>query len=297
MSPVRYGKAILADNKRLYVSKYQVNLGVGMRIVHLSDIQGASFGVDNSKLIERVAKCNPHLIAITGDLVDRRMSGMAGFKDSIGLCRNLANIAPTFFAYGNHELAFSQKVVNELRDGLEGAGVTVLKGESHLFDFQGKTIKISGFDESLLMVEGKNRMKKNSDVNLERVIEHAKSLGDGYSMESAVCEMERTPCEKEGDRSVKRWDASILLAHEPQFIREYGEGGFDLILSGHAHGGQIRLPVIGGLFAPGQGIFPKYTAGTHRPSSNSTMVISRGLGNSSFPIRIGNPPEVVVIET
>ncbi|XVG96252.1 metallophosphoesterase [Eubacteriales bacterium KG127] len=290
MSPIRNGRAILADNKNLYVSRYDINLGVGMRIVHLSDIQGAGFGTDNSDLIERVALCNPDLIAITGDLIDRRMKGMTDFKNSIELCRKLANISSIVFSYGNHELAFSPKVVNELKLALEAVGVIVLKGESHLFDYQGKTIKISGFDEILLMVPGKNRMKKNFDVNLEAVLEHAKYLGNGYSLKKDVWK-------KEALCSANPWDASILLAHEPQFIREYGEGDFDLILSGHAHGGQIRLPLIGGVFAPGQGFFPKYTAGIHRAGAHSRMVISRGLGNSTFPIRIGNPPEIVVIET
>ena len=88
----------------------------------------------------------------------------------------------------------------------------------------------------------------------------------------------------------------ILLAHEPQFFEKYAGAGYDLILCGHAHGGQWRIPFTGiGLFAPGQGKFPKYTSGLHT-SGKSKMIISRGLGNSEFPLRLFNRPEIVVIE-
>ena len=88
----------------------------------------------------------------------------------------------------------------------------------------------------------------------------------------------------------------ILLAHEPQFFEKYVGAGYDLVLCGHAHGGQWRVPFTGiGLYAPGQGKFPKYTAGVHTKDGRA-MVISRGLGNSEFPLRLFNRPEIVVIE-
>ncbi len=88
----------------------------------------------------------------------------------------------------------------------------------------------------------------------------------------------------------------ILLAHEPQFFEKYARAGYDLVMCGHAHGGQWRIPFTGrGLFAPGQGAFPKYTSGVHT-SGKTRMVISRGLGNSEFPLRLFNRPEIVIIE-
>lgn len=88
---------------------------------------------------------------------------------------------------------------------------------------------------------------------------------------------------------------NILLAHQPQFIENYAAGGADIVLSEHAHGGQIRLPFIGGLFAPGQGLFPEYCDGSHTVD-HTTMIVSRGLGNSVFPLRINDRPEIVVLE-
>ncbi len=87
---------------------------------------------------------------------------------------------------------------------------------------------------------------------------------------------------------------TVLLSHRPEQLDVYTANGTDLALCGHAHGGQIRLPFIGGLFAPNQGFFPKYTAGVHQ-KGRTKMVVSRGLGNSLAPLRINNRPELVVL--
>ena len=86
----------------------------------------------------------------------------------------------------------------------------------------------------------------------------------------------------------------VVLSHRPERFAQYADRGYDLVLTGHAHGGQIRLPWLGGLFAPHQGLLPEYDAGMHT-QQNTTMVVSRGLGNSAFPLRFNNRPEVVVI--
>ena len=86
----------------------------------------------------------------------------------------------------------------------------------------------------------------------------------------------------------------MLLAHRPENIHIYSNNNIDLVFSGHAHGGQIRLPFIGGLIAPNQGILPKYTSDIYL-EGNTSMVVSRGLGNSIFPIRVFNRPEMVVV--
>lgn len=309
-------------NKTLVISRYSFVKGVTqefqdvwdvLRVVHLSDLQGACFGNDNMELLGRVSDTKPHLIVFTGDLVDRRMQVNKGFelgasnsfeaeatKDfeaAIDFMKNLRMIAPTFFSYGNHELAFSQDIVRALREKLENTGVVVLDGTSHIEnvkirklpddklrdesrrndDTASRNVEVllTGFPERLLMVEGRNRTKKNSDV-------------DQDVLKSAVEEIKQK-------RTESQCDISILLAHEPQFIEEYSSASYDYIFSGHAHGGQIRLPILGGLFSPGQGILPKYTSGVHN-AGNGKMIISRGLGNSSFPIRVFNRPEIIIAE-
>lgn len=313
---------IWPGNKTLVISRYSFVKGVTqefqdvwdvLRVVHLSDLQGACFGNDNMELLGRVSDTKPHLIVFTGDLVDRRMQVNKGFelgasnsfeaeatKDfeaAIDFMKNLRMIAPTFFSYGNHELAFSQDIVRALREKLENTGVVVLDGTSHIENVKIRNLPddklrdesrrnddtasrnvevlLTGFPERLLMVEGRNRTKKNSDV-------------DQDVLKSAVEEIKQK-------RSESQCDISILLAHEPQFIEEYSSASYDYIFSGHAHGGQIRLPILGGLFSPGQGILPKYTSGVHN-AGNGKMIISRGLGNSSFPIRVFNRPEIIIAE-
>ena len=88
---------------------------------------------------------------------------------------------------------------------------------------------------------------------------------------------------------------TILLSHRPELFESYASSGIDLVLSGHAHGGQFRLPFIGGLVAPNQGLFPKDDAGLYTESSTQ-MVVSRGIGNSIIPVRFNNRPEIVVVE-
>jgi predicted MPP superfamily phosphohydrolase len=89
-------------------------------------------------------------------------------------------------------------------------------------------------------------------------------------------------------------ELNVLLAHKPHYAKEYEEAGVDLVLTGHAHGGQWRFPGVGALYAPGQGLFPKYTAGMYR-LGKTVLCVSRGLGNSSFPLRIENKPEIVTV--
>ena len=89
-------------------------------------------------------------------------------------------------------------------------------------------------------------------------------------------------------------ELNVLLAHKPNYAKEYEKSGVDLVLTGHAHGGQWRFPGVGALYAPGQGLFPKYTAGMYR-LGKTVLCVSRGLGNSSFPLRIENKPEIVTV--
>lgn len=119
-------------------------------------------------------------------------------------------------------------------------------------------------------------------------------LGEGFRLLGVDCNQARTDTLRNLMADRPSEELNILLAHKPHYAKYYEASGVDLVLTGHAHGGQWRFPLIGGLYAPGQGILPRYTAGMYR-LGNTVMCVSRGLGNSSFPLRIENKPELVTV--
>ena len=216
-----------------------------VRIVHVSDLHGKSFGKNNVKLIEKVMGEHPDFIAVTGDIIHRYTE--KNKRVALRLISSLCEIAPVLYIAGNHELR--NKGYRFFRRDLIEAGAMVLDDSPHnICDLTVVGLKCSSL--------------KNDKI---------------YSV---------TPKE----RGVK-----ILLAHMPQFIEKYASAGYDVVLCGHAHGGQWRIPFTHrGIYAPGQGLFPKYTEGVHT-CGKTRMVISRGLGNSEFPIRLFNRPELVIL--
>lgn len=254
---------VLWANRALEVTEYRVQDGQipasfdGFRIVQISDLHNASFGEDNEKLLKQIAEAAPDIIVITGDLVD---SNRTDIDVGIRFGADAAKIAPTYYVNGNHESRLEE--YERLITGLEEAGVAVLENEALTLERAGETVTLMGVSDPGFSTD---------------------YLAGG---ESAVMEENLSRLSWEG--------YSILLSHRPELFEAYVDAGINLVFSGHVHGGQFRLPFVGGLFAPGQGWFPEYDAGTFA-EGDTTMVISRGLGASSFPIRFNNRPEIVVM--
>ena len=176
---------------------------------------------------------------------------------AVQFAREAAKIAPCYYVPGNHEARITE--YGELVSALLAAGVKVLSDSTETLCLNGQEISVIGVLDPLF--------SRDSEADVLRKI-----------------------------TSLSRSDEfTILLSHRPELFETYVSSGVDLVLSGHAHGGQFRLPVIGAVFAPNQGFFPEYTSGLYKDGKTS-MVVSRGLGNSSFPFRINNRPELVVIE-
>lgn len=227
----------------------------GSKIVQVSDLHNATFGENQSALIEKVEAAEPDVIFITGDLVD---SNRYDLEASLVLVDALIEMSSVYFVTGNHEVASNQ--VEEITEALQQRGVTVLADDSVEWEKAGESIQIAGIDDPL--------------------------------MEPDIHEEEAT--RQSLDYAQMTDDFTLLLAHRPEHLPIYAEDGVDVVFSGHAHGGQIRIPGLGGLIAPGQGWFPKVTEGIFEVDQ-SQMVVSRGLGNSTFPVRIFNLPEIVVV--
>ena len=231
----------------------------GYRIAQVSDLHNAEFGGGNQRLLDMLREAEPDMIAITGDLIDSRKTN---FAVALAFAEEAVRIAPCYYVSGNHEARVSE--YRELKAGLEAAGVTVLDDARVEVEIFGKSITVIGVNDPSF---------------------HADYLtSDAAVMDRKLSEL---PSEDAG--------FTILLSHRPELFDTYVAHDMDLVLAGHAHGGQFRLPLIGGLIAPNQGLFPKYDDGLYS-KGNTNMIVSRGLGNSIIPIRFNNRPEVVLIE-
>lgn len=163
-------------------------------------------------------------------------------------------IAPCDYVTGNHELRLEPEELEKFLFELRSRGVQVLRNEA---------------------------------VHIYVGEEHFRLLG-------VDCQDGKTETLPELMQNRPSGELNILLSHKPHYAEHYRQAGVDLVLCGHAHGGQFRLPSVGGLYAPGQGVLPKYTEGMYE-LGKTRMAVSRGLGNSSFPVRLGNTPELQVI--
>jgi predicted MPP superfamily phosphohydrolase len=256
--------------------------GTSFRIVQVSDLQSEYFGERQIGLLRAVERCRPDIIVITGDLVDRSHTDYLAAELAV---KGLVNLAPVYYVNGNHEADLPGTEAADLYRTLEKHGVHVLMDSGRMLELGGMRVNIAGLSEYTLFQArrqqaGTGHRTKKSGLVIPAVVRQIR------------CAF--------GDRKQKKevpGALRILLAHEPQYLRYYSAGRPDLIFSGHAHGGQFCLPgkERRGLFAPDQGVFPKLTSGCHR-FAGSTMYISRGLGNSSFPLRLNNPPEIVCVE-
>ena len=254
-----WGNAALELNTYTISSRGLPDAFDGYRIAQVSDLHNAEFGDGNQRLLDMLREAEPDMIAITGDLIDSRKTNIAV---ALAFAEEAVRIAPCYYVSGNHEARVPE--YRELKAGLEAAGVTVLDDARVEIEISGKSITIIGVNDPSF-------------------------LADYLTSDAAVMDRKLSVLSSE--------DASftILFSHRPELFDTYAAHDMDLVLTGHAHGGQFRLPLIGGLIAPNQGLFPKYDDGLYS-EGNTNMIVSRGLGNSIIPFRFNNRPEVVLIE-
>lgn len=261
------------ENNHLTVTKITIPLPdtvrgfEGLRIVQLSDLHGKLFGRNQELLLAKIAGLHPDMIVFTGDLVD---AGHYRETPGLMLLGTLARRCPVFMVGGNHESGSGR--FHDLAKRLKFHGVRVLR------------------DERLILARGDERLALIGMDDLPDI------HGRWYSSDSWIrLRLGKLISGLEAGEGKTR-TYKILLVHRPEKFAIYGESGVNLVLTGHAHGGQIRLPWLGGLYAPGQGYFPKLTSGLYGlPNSQTKMIVNRGLGNSGFPQRLGNCPEIGLI--
>ena len=255
-----WGNTALQLNTYTVSSEELPSVFDGYRIAHVSDLHNAEMGDGNEKLLAMLREAEPDIIAITGDMIDSRNTNVAV---AMAFAEEAMLIAPCYYVTGNHEARVSE--YDELKAGLEACGVVVLENKRAKIELSGETITLLGVDDPSF----------NTDY----------LFGDSASVVSNT--LAEISTEDDG--------FTVLLSHRPELFDTYVENKVDLVFSGHAHGGQFRIPFIGGVVAPNQGVFPKYDAGIFT-EGNTNMVVSKGVGNSIIPFRVCNRPEVILIE-
>lgn len=258
---VVYGNTALEINTINVSSKYLPMGFDKFRIAQISDLHNSEFGNNNAKLISVLKKAEADIIVITGDIIDSRKTNI---DKAVHFADRAVKIAPTYYVNGNHESRLSTTEYNHLITRLEQAGVTVLENDTADISIGDETITLIGINDPGFRMELiDDTMEQNIAHQLMSVIPE----NDNYK---------------------------VLLAHRPEYFDVYADK-VDLVLSGHAHGGQFIIPFVGGLVAPGQGLLPKYYDGLYECGTTG-MIVSRGIGNSIFPFRINNRPVIVVAE-
>lgn len=238
-----------------------------VKFVLLADLHDKEYGTDNQKLIQAIGEEQPDAVLIAGDMLTAYSDRTSHAAEK--LLEALVKQYPVYYGLGNHE---AKMLWDEAQygtgyqgymDTLHRLGVTVLNNTA--CQFGDRPIRIYGLNMAQKYFKRLKRMPMEPD-HLTKLLG---AFDDGYY--------------------------NILLAHNPAYFEEYADCKPDLVLSGHVHGGLVRLPFLGGVIAPSLQLFPKYDGGKFT-KGNSTMILSRGLGVHGIEFRMWNPGELVVIE-
>ncbi len=260
---------MMIDGNRFKTREYRIenkHLSKECKVVVLSDLHNKQYGKENQKLIQAIDDMSPDLILCAGDMLTAKQNH--SYEPALSLMKKLSEKYPIYYGIGNHEYRMKlytedygtsyQKYKNELMR----YGVKVLENESVTID------------EYNICIQG---------VMIEK--QYYKRLKTQNMSEEYLRSEIGTP---------NREKMQIFLAHNPDYFTNYVKAGADLVLSGHVHGGVMRLPILGGVVSPKCTLFPKYDGGLYI-EGNGKMILSRGLGMHTIPIRIFNPGELIKV--
>lgn len=266
---------MLIDGNRFVIREYTVisdKVKDGIDIAMMSDLHNKQYGKENKKLLRALDGIEPHVIMVAGDMLTAKPG--KGYEKAACFMECVASKYPVYYGLGNHEYRmkiYPEDYGNEYAEyieRLEDAGIQVLDNESSEIKVQREKrmtdIRVTGVTVERLYYKRFHKVEMPSDY-LDGMV--------GASDKKAF---------------------QILLAHNPEYFEEYADWGADLVFSGHVHGGIMRLPFFGGVISPKLVLFPKYDGGLFQ-RGDSTMILSRGLGMHTLPIRIFNPAELVVV--
>lgn len=272
---------LIFENKNLAITNYLIEQEKvpkafdGMKFVCLTDLHNNSYGKDNKRLLAHIHAYKPDAILIAGDMIIAREPKK--LDTALNLLKELSDNYPVYYAPGNHELKL--EIFESNHTDLQGT----YKFSNYLSDI--KKQGVCYLDNDSIIIEKDKDKLQITGLNLPLMFYH--KGGKPVPLDK------RDMNELVGPASSKGYQ--ILLAHMPNYFETYAEWGADFVLSGHVHGGIMRIPYIGGVISPQYEIFPKYDAGifTH---NKSIMLLSRGLGTHTIPVRVFNRPELICMQ-
>lgn len=251
-----------ALNSNIYVVSYRLTspkiTGEPMRVVMFGDLHSKIFGHQQEELLQVIFAQDPDVVLLVGDIFDRKLP-----TEGAELLLDGLQGLPVYYVTGNHE--YANKNYKQLMTILKEKGVVILNDDYQVFTNEKGSLILGGLNDS-------DALKKGLKIKTHKaLLETYKSIKDSQYY-------------------------SILLVHKPELYQLFNQYGFDLTVSGHTHGGQIRIPyLLNGLYAPDQGFFPERAGGLYQ-DPNMVHIVNRGLANTYYVPRLWNPPEICVIE-
>lgn len=258
---------MLIDGNRFVIRSYELHspkISERQKIVLISDLHNKCYGKDNEEVIKRITNLKPDLILIAGDLLTARPKKTA--DTALSFAKQISHLCPVFYGLGNHEYRVQ------------------LYPEDYSISGYAEAIKEMG-----IVLLDNERIDTKNNLNIAGL-----SINKTYYKRFEKHVMEKTYIDEEIG-ICKENSFQILIAHNPEYFDAYADWGADLTVSGHVHGGIMRLPILGGVISPRLSLFPRYDGGLFF-KNNKAMIVSRGMGMHTLPIRIFNPGELVVIE-
>lgn len=284
----------LYEKRHLKVSGYTIRdkrLPIsfqGKKLVFLSDLHNAWHGADQTLLLEKIKEIDPDLVCIGGDMMVVKGWSQEDFSPLLALLDGLCPHYPVIYADGNHEQRMKERAdrypgwYQRFVEGLQARGVIYLQDETVALKWDAQTgqlmvLPVSQGDDSCVLLSG---------LSLEMTYYQKLYFVKKLTLSQAHLQ-EKLP-------RLQEKTFHILMAHTPHFVEAYAKAGADLVLSGHYHGGCVRLPMLGSVVSPQLQLFPRYAWG-YKKKEQTHVVVSAGLGTHSVNIRVNNPPELVVL--
>ncbi|MBR6708159.1 MAG: metallophosphoesterase [Clostridia bacterium] len=270
---------LIAADARLLIRTYTVEadeIETPVRLALVTDLQSCRYGETQSALINAIDAQNPDLILLVGDIFDDVLDD----TNTILFLAGISGRYPCYYVTGNHECWSGKDNFARKMAILEKYNISILSGEVDSLTVRGETVNICGVDDPEIYMINTD-MEEDPQTYIQAQTHKEDTFAEQLACVSDAADGGYT----------------LLLSHRPEYFELYAEFAFDLVLCGHAHGGQWRIPfLLNGLYAPHQGLFPTYAGGRYEVDG-MTMIVSRGLAReTTFVPRIFNRPELVIIE-